>query len=292
MSSAKFPNQLPCSRFLFHRLRDGQTALIYAAKNGNYNVARVLAEHGADPRIRVRILPLLVTHGPRLHCECNQDWSGRTAIDWAKKRNFMEISALLSQAQAKSLQYTGNRGRAHQLVPCGHGCGKILSPSERPHHEARCGKRVIACRLGCDVQNLWAEEQTEHEQRDCPMRRMHCEFGCNFVVKRHAMQEHLDKECPLRMVECPWCTAQMMAKDLPKHEQHGCNEATITCPKGCGAAMQGCYRHKHMREECPERQVFCRLGCDKEMRAAERESHEAWECPYRREACKWGCGQR
>ena len=106
--------------------RDGKTALLHAAMNGQNDSVRLLIERGADP--------------------FQKDYSGKNAIDWALANNFSGVARNIYNAQAGNLgKARANKGKAIILYTCGLGCGKKMEKEDIPLHEETEYPKGIPC---------------------------------------------------------------------------------------------------------------------------------------------------
>jgi len=252
--------------------KTGKTALIAAASNGKWQATRLLLERGAE-----------------IH---HRDHSGRSAIDWAREFNFLGVMQMLSSAQAKFLGAAkANRGTAVELVLCSWGCGFMGVKAElEQHEEAECQKRVISCGLGCDIEEMWAEEQAAHEAKDCPKRIVPCRHECGAKVRWEDEQFHADHECRKRIMHCrnQGCKDSCEAFAMQRHEEKECVYRLVECEE-CGSEVRFNQQRLHRREQCPMRRVRCLLHCGAEMWAKMRDQHMKETCGYRPAKCAWGC---
>jgi len=287
-----------------HTSKDGKTALIHAACNGKWESVRLLLECGADVHHR--------------------DHSGRTAVDWARELNFINVLRRLSEYQSGFLvKAKTEQGKAVEVFLCSFGCGAMLPEKElREHEELHCMKRVVKCSLGCPIQNMWASEVAEHEAHDCPKRSVPCPLKCGEDMRFDETQEHLDEACRKRVLRCrvKGCEEEMPAKDLQTHEEHACKFRPVpcadckqgvpfnyqllhkreqcmmrklVCPLGCGTVMWAKFYAEHAKSACPNRILPCKhAGCEDDVQARSLLRHETSECLQRPVSCQLHCGER
>eukprot|EP01029_Cantina_marsupialis_P008587 TRINITY_DN202_c0_g2_i5.p1 TRINITY_DN202_c0_g2~~TRINITY_DN202_c0_g2_i5.p1 ORF type:complete len:2190 (+),score=448.19 TRINITY_DN202_c0_g2_i5:144-6713(+) len=260
------------------RLSDGSTALIAASKNGKWRAVQLLLENGSNVSIK--------------------DNTGKDAIQWATENNFGTVAHRLSVYRNK---YGGlakaSFGGAEEILSCHWGCGIALPPRAlKIHQNSECAKRFVVCRFNCGIDDLWAEEQEEHEEKFCARRLVPCPQECGRMIPFCEVEKHSTRECPQSFTECVLgCGVEnIRAQNMPYHIKVECVNREVKCVAasslfGCGEMVKWKDIPRH-KKECSHRSVRCRLGCSQPLMAFERDQHERFECLRRPAICKHGCG--
>ncbi|KAG7387416.1 hypothetical protein PHYPSEUDO_014179 [Phytophthora pseudosyringae] len=314
----------------------GLTALSTAAFYGTLKCAQVLVERGASVNLAARLdgrtaLMVAADNGKEasvrflLACqEVNvfvQDANGKTALDYARTRGFVEITGILEAAMG------GKNARVVSTVSglygvCKWGCGLmthfeghvvrqaqiVKDTNPLDEHELRhCPKRHVTCPNHCDTEELWAEELTDHIERTCALRRVHClNLKCIVQFPFRDRAKHLKDDCEFRTVVCE-CGESMTHQRLVQHAKTQCPMRFVPCPLQCTlqAMAQGNNDAEpqvfqlrwqevkpHVTGDCPHRNVRCRNGCTtNDLVLKNRAQHETVACLLRRVDCKWGCNE-
>ena len=181
---------------------------------------------------------------------------------------------------------------------CSFGCGHTLRRKDIPHHqEYLCPKRVVQCRLGCGVAELWADEQAVHEQEHCLWRDVPCPNSCGEVVKSGDLQRHMDGLCAHRLVECECCMFVPFSK-YRDHRIMECPEERVQCRLGCGEKVRRADLDFFETYTSRRRQVWCAIGCGALVFFDEQQLHCNAICPKRPVTCvvdpfsaRGGCGE-
>jgi len=279
-------------------LRNGKTALIQAAEAGKTEACRLLIEHGADVN--------------------QKDFEGNSAIDFARKSNFVKVMALLASLRFGHLGTArAQLGVANPVVQCCWGCGAKLNAFHKwalqrgkssaeieneadenfaeYHEKNTCPKRFVDCSLGCGIQMLWACEVASHEMNGCPFRRVGCPRGCeqSGTIKMCSLQDHLRMECLRREMACSRCGENVTVLEMQHHMEETCEMRAQLCSNdGCGKLLPWNQYASHRQQHCQYRNVRCRIeGCEQSMMAHAREVHEQLYCSFRRIPCKWNCDE-
>lgn len=285
----------------------GRSALAEAALAGRLDVMQALVERGAQPN---QVLPgrktalllaaaagkaaavrMLLIRGANVLIK---DDTGRTATDWARRRNFSQVLAVVAQHRGRDLGAVcfAPRGKADQPRPCRWGCGAAVGAASAAH-EAECPKRVVACPLGCGESGLWAEELQAHVEQRCPSRVVACPLACKASgLLARDLQEHMAQRCERREIRCEHCGEALLFRFKRSHDLHQCKLRPVACELGCGETVHYIDYAPHKQHHCPERIVRCRHGgCVQETKAKDRELHETAHCLHRPVACQFGCEQ-
>ncbi|KAH7488170.1 uncharacterized protein KRP23_2127 [Phytophthora ramorum] len=207
----------------------GVTALGTAAFYGTLKCAQVLVERGASLNLACRLngctaLMVAADNGKaafvRFMLACPEvnvflhDSSGKTALDYAHNRGFVEITGLLGAAMG------GSRGRMSDLTHA----------QVAQHRKDECRMRQVTCKYQCFVKLLLAHEQERHERWECAFRPIWCPLGCGEVFICNTLKRH-QRECPMRFVVCGnGCGEELHEKDRADHEQNYCS---LSKGQGC-----------------------------------------------------------
>jgi len=83
-------------------------------------------------------------------------------------------------------------GAAKIKLPCSRGCGLIIEECLlRDHVKNECENRIVICRWGCGLSDLFFKEKETHEMKECLLRRVPCTEGCGEIVAGTSVRQAL-----------------------------------------------------------------------------------------------------
>ena len=103
-------------------------------------------------------------------------------------------------------------------------------------HNTRRPFALIDCKF-CGHKVLRREMELHHTQ--CPSFPMTCDRCHKRNIPRRKLSNHWARTCPMTKTECSLCSATMLRKDIPNHQDSQCPEKVIMCPfTGCGMSLK------------------------------------------------------
>jgi len=156
-------------------------------------------------------------------------------------------------------------------------------------------KRSLSAKT-CDWIGTLSEYLESHKLKECPYRQVHCDLGCNEMLRFCDLESHKEEKCSHRTIKCTLCNEEMKHSDLSLHNWKHCPEKPGRClfcgeqmlrkflgkrpPSGVDDLPEGLLslepRYSGHYKTCPKMRVLCDFhdhGCNVKVKREDLNKH-------------------
>ena len=139
--------------------------------------------------------------------------------------------------------------------------------------EIQCTKQVLGCQWVGELSSLQTHLDSD---TGCGYVEVQCSNKCGAKMKRKELKAHLERQCPLRKIHCQYCHYEDTYQTITSEHYDECPHYPLPCPNKCGTTgicRADMDNHRSRCELEPVECPFCEAGCKVNVVRKEFDSH-------------------
>ena len=193
-----------------------------------------------------------VLHDPHLTGCCGQHFCESCLKHWFKKQK-----TTCPHCRQKNFNHVLNKALKREIDDL----------------EIQCTKQGLGCQWVGELSSLQTHLDSD---KGCGYVEVKCSNKCGAKMKRKEQKAHLERQCPLRKIHCQYCHYEDTYQTITSKHYDECPHYPLPCPNKCGTTgIQRADMDNHRSRcelepvECP----FCEAGCKVNVVRKEFDSH-------------------